>query len=378
MVIHIKTFVLLSLLFLSPIISAIVPNISKGHGAILYDGTQPSGPNSTESNSPGQWVSNITAFNAGANAASTITRLYPYSGDIKINCPNGASSCVYSGLNQNVFVGYNTPAYGQASVSSYRASFPNALILAIIDADTTSLPLLSNLDVGTGVAGVLTSQICADPKVDGVFFDLEPFDFNQGQGQFSLYKQTAINLASPACIDINHPKGRVMAIFVNPNKVNDWSIVAGMLNNNGYLVVSAYDVNDQIPPSPTPYNLYTSSVTGKIQAFMDPNSIQYKIPYTVAIPAGASFSEFEQFGYYNTGYPSDFQVSTDYRKLGFTQLAYVQSARAILLANAKSPYYLGTDYWTWSQYISPSKSQNEMLLPNIPSATVISYLQQFG
>lgn len=354
-----------------------VLKFSPGHGALLYDATQSAGPESAVSNDPGQWISNIQQFNAGATASSQITRLYPYSGDIKITCTD-PTACVYSGSSQNVTVGYDSPqAFGQDSVSAYRAQFPNALILAIIDADTSVLPLLSYVQVGVGIANSLTQQICADPKVDGVFFDLEPFNFDPNQGQFALYKQTSINFASSQCKDAAHPQGRVFAIYMNPNQVTDWSVVPGMLGNNGYLVVAAYDVDDTTPPRPTPYSLYTSSVTGKIQAFMDPNSQQYKIPYTVAIPAAASFSEFEQLGSYDASYPSDFKVTTDFRP-AFTQLAYVQSARAILMQNAKSAYYMGIDYWSYSQYKSPAPKLGQLLMPNIPNSSVVQYLQQYG
>ncbi|AHE67557.1 hypothetical protein [Legionella oakridgensis] len=352
-------------------------SLTSGHGAFLYDSHQNAGPASSITNDPGQWVMDVQQFNAKASAATLINRLYVYSGDIEMTCTT-PSACVYSGSGQNVFVGYEPPAFGQASVAAYRANFPDALILAIIDGDLGSLPLLNNDSVGKGVANLLTQQLCADPNVDGVFFDLEPFSATafQSPGLFALYNQTAKNLK--ACIDPEHPHGRVMGVFANPNKIADWSQVKGALSNNGFLAVAAYDINDTTPPRPTPYSLYTSSVTGKIQTFMDPNSKQYQVYYTVAIPAASSFSEFEQFGYYNTAYPDDFQVSNDFRTQGFTQLAYVQAARAIILKNSKSPYYLGKDYWSWNQYISPAPKQGQMLLPNIPSADVVEYLQQRG
>lgn len=353
-------------------------NLPWGHGALLYDATQASGPDSTISNNPGQWVSNIQQFNSGATTKTAITRLYPYSGSIKIECTN-ANNCIYSGPNQNVFVGYDTPAFGQASVAAYRSHFPNALILAIIDADLDAIPLINNDSVGIGTAGVLTAQLCADPNVDGVFFDLEPITANafQSPGLFSLYRQTAINLASPQCQDTGHPNGRFMAVFINPNKVPDWTQVAGALGTNGYVVVGAYDVNDATPPFPTTPSLYTSSITGKIQGFMDPASIQNKITYTVAIPAASSFSEFEEYGTYDPTAPNDFSLIANYTNT-VTQLGYVQSAHAIITKNAKSPYYSGMDYWSWNQYISPDPQKNWLLLPNIPSSTVVGYLQQNG
>jgi hypothetical protein len=353
-------------------------NLNKGHGALLYDTNYSGGaPSSTPTNSPGQWISNINAFNVGAQALSKINRLYPYSGNISMTC-TVVADCIYSGSGQNVFVGYSNNNFGPASVAAYRSAFPQALILAIIDADTTTLPLLSSNAVGVGIANELTEQMCSDPNVDGVFFDLEPFNFDQNQGQFALFKQISVNFASSQCIDGQHPKGRIFAIFMNPNKVNDWSVVPGMLGQNGYLVVAAYDINDTTPPRPTPYQLYTSSVTGKIQGFMDPSSQKYQIPYAVAVPAASSFSEFEQFGYYNASYPNDFQLQTDYTTQGFTQLTYIQTVRGILLKNATSAYYLGMDYWSWGQYKSPVPKQGQLLMPNLPPANVVQYLQQYG
>ena len=383
----IKSTLILSALLLSSHALANVTSLSFGHGALLYDATQSGGPDSAKSNMPGQWITNIQEFNGGATAKTAITRLYPYSGDIKIQCAD-ASSCVYSGAGQNVFVGYNTPAYGQLSVAAYRTSFPNAMILAIIDADLDSIPLINTQSVGQGVAGVLTTQLCADPNVDGVFFDLEPITANafESLGLFALYRQTSINLASSQCKDSQHPNGRFMAIFINPNKVPNWDHVAAAIGQNGYVIVGAYDVNDTTPPYPTSLSLYTSSITGKIQTFMDPPSALKKIPYTVAIPAAASFSEFEQYGLYDPSAPDDFSLIANYTnpatQSGY-QLNYVQTARGIIVANAKSPYYLGMDYWAWNQYVSPAPNQNWLLLPNIPPNTppldnVIGFLQANG
>ena len=376
----IKISFLFAFLLIPTAAMSLAVGMSHGHGALLYDATQSNGPNPHNGNKPtnlaGQWKDNILQFNASASPKTQITRLYPYSGDIEMDCST-LSSCVYSGAGQNVFALY-TKGFGPASVAAYRAHFPSALILAIIDADLDSLPLLSNQTVGVNVANMLTQQLCSDPNVDGVFFDLEPISPNafQTPGLFALYKQTATNLAN--CKDAKHPNGRYMAVFINPNKIPDWSQLAEALGHNGYVVVGAYDINDQSPPYPTEYSAYTSSINGKIGVFMDPNSQIQNISYTIAIPAASSFSEFEQFGTY-VSQQIPFSVITDFTKTAqITQLGYVQLARDSILTNAKSPYYLGIDYWAWSQYKSPAPNNNWLLLPNIPPNNVVAYLQQFG
>ena len=352
-------------------------NISPGQGALLYDQQQAKGPSSPFVVSPGYWEPNITAFNVGASEGKTITRLYPYSGDVEMYCTD-PSTCIHSGKKQNVFVYYNPPAFGKTSVAAYRAAFPSALILTIIDGSTKSnlLRALSYTDVGVGTAGVVVGEICTDPNVDGVFFDLEPFDITV-PGQFALYQAVAKQFASDACIDDKHPKGRVFGVFLNPNKVDvgDWGNVAAALGPNGFVAVSAYDVKDTSPPVPVSIQRYTASITGMLEK-MDAASRANKIPYTVVIPAASSFSEFNQFGFYDpSNPPSDFRLQKDYTPEGITQLGYMKAVRAIILSTCKSSYYLGRDYWSWGQYKSPNPSAGQMLLPAIPEGEVVNYLQ---
>lgn len=352
---------------------------AKGHGALLYDATQPSGPSSTRTNRPGQWKANITAFNVGAVKNTEISRLYPYSGDIEMYCTK-PSACVYSGPKQNVFVYYAAPAgYGQASVAAYRAAFPKTTIMAIIDGSTKSslLKALSYSEVGTKTADLVASIICADPNVDGVFFDLEPLDISS-PGQFAFYKEISRKFSSASCIDTNHPHGRMFGAFLSPHKISDWSALAAAFGTNGFAAVSGYDVNDVQPPVPVTMHAYTASVTGMLLS-MDAASQKYKIPYTVVIPAASSFSEFNKFGFYDgTIPPPNFKLQKDYTSDGITQVGYMKAARAIMMAQAKSPYFMGTDYWSWSQYKSPQPKLDQMLMPAIPEGEVVTYLQQYG
>ena len=145
--------------FALPSVTMAMP-LKKGHGALLYDAMQASGPDSARTNVPGQWKDDILAFNAGAKKRKKISRLYPYSGDVEMYCTN-PSDCIYSGPKQNVFVYYAGKAgYGQDSVAAYRAALPKATIMPIIDGSTKSalLKALSSSNVGKNTADLVAAK----------------------------------------------------------------------------------------------------------------------------------------------------------------------------------------------------------------------------
>lgn len=355
-------------------------SLPKGPCALLYDADYSEGPSSKPTNLPGRWSDNITAFNTGAVPSGVINCLYPYSGDIEMYC-TGPSDCIYSGPKQNVFVYYTTASggSGQASVEAYRTVFPKANILAIIDGNTKStvLKAFTYAEVGKNTADLVARTICADPKVNGIFFDIEKFDISV-PGQFAFYQEISKQFASPMCTDASNPNGRTFGVFLSPGKISDWDAVAAAFGHNGYGVVSGYDVADKTPPVPASINAYHASVTGMLQT-MDAASTKFKIPYQVAIPAASSFSEFEKLGVYDKDNPpSYFKLLKNFTPEGITQIGYIKSARAIILATCKSAYFMGKTYWSWSQYKSKNPSAEQMLEPSIPEGAVVPYLQQFG
>ena len=328
-----------------------------GTGGLVYDACCAAGPCTDPVNHAGQWISALQSFTP--LSASSI-RLYVYGGSIK-----NTGSCSFS------------VTYANAdSIAAYRAVFPNALILATIDAaddDVAALTACADT-VGKGIADILSPQICADDNVDGVLFDLEPADFGVGMGQYGLYKEMSLNFSSGSCIGPAHPNGRFFGVFSNPNNFythNQWPAVEGALvgntaNNVGFLVVGAYDVSDG-SAGPTPYSLYKSSVSGKLNAYTDPQSKLYHVPYTVAVPGGASFGEYQYFAEYIS--PTQTSIIHDYSN-EVTQPGYVTLAMQIIAANCTSPYYLGVDYWGWNQYVWPKHSTENILLPNTPNGTL--------
>ncbi|MCR9191336.1 MAG: hypothetical protein NXI01_01580 [Gammaproteobacteria bacterium] len=370
-----QTLIYVMLLGFSMSSEAINPLLLKGgQGILVYDSYQPTGPDSTvEKTHTGQWAADIQTFNQGANAKSQFNRIYTYSGALSASCVKEAD-CIYSGANKNVFVGYASTDFGPNSVAAYRASFPTATIFAIIDADAypADFPVLSDPTFGINAANELANEICSDPNVDGVLFDLEPANFATNQGQYKLYRQTAINFASPQCKDANHPDGRNFAIYMNPNSVKDWPAIPGMLGITGFLMVDGYDTKDSAPP-PAGISAYQSSITGRVKVFMNPNSITYKIAFTVVLPAAATFTEFQKIGTYIS--ESDpFQLTTDYGP-AITQYNYIHTGLGILQQYATSGSFLGVDYWRYAQYTSPDPKNNTLTKPNLPPDDVIQVLQ---
>ena len=355
--------------------SAITP-LPLSYGALLYDVDFPNGPGSHGTTNPGQWVTELTAFNAQALSQNAITRLYPYSSDIEITCTDktNIATCTIS-------PGYAT---GNASVTDYHNGLPTAEILPIVDCAFHYLDnslLETNTTIADEVAQALATQLCNDPNVSGVFFDLEAGGGISGYpGLFEFYRQMSKLLAAPPCVNDTHPKGRYMGVYLTPVN-DDWASSQAMFggNNNGFLAIPLYDVKGfTSPPTPDPlqtYNGYVTSAIGHANTY----AVQYKVPYSIIVPAAASFGTFEEYGIYNADEPAPtyFQLITDYSTSNATQLAFVQNARNVACLN-QNPYYMGMDYWAWNQYVNPAQNADgtyQLVMPNIPDTNTVTYLQ---
>ncbi|MDX2346572.1 MAG: hypothetical protein QNK11_06875 [Legionella sp.] len=365
-------YILFCLIFIVSM-NAAAMDLPKGRGALLYDAISKTGPAGPKPKDPGHWIPNIKAFNAEVTTGKKISCLYPYAGDVEMYCTN-PSNCVYSGPKKNVFVYYNA---GLASIKAYHDAFPTAKMLPIIDGviKGSLLKALQYPEIGTKTAALVAGQVCKNPSIDGIFFDLEPFDISM-PGQFSFYKEILKQFKSEICIDTKHPDGRSFGMFLHPHKVTDWDKMSEVLGDIGFVAVSAYDIQDSMPPVPTPMKQYKAGVRNMLE-IMDAKSQIYKIAYRVVLPWASSFGEFNQYGLYDpSNPPSDFKLIKDYTSEGLTQVAYVKAAHEIMKAVCKSPYYLGMDGWSWTQYKSPKPKEGQLLLPVIPEGEVVEYLQK--
>lgn len=353
------------------------------YGALLYDQETLNindwcNTGVTKTNNPGKWSPNINTYNNGVSPpAFKITRLYPWSGELVLNCDNAGTPCVYSGADQNVFYGYSITDAGPSSVSRYYADVPGSTILAIIDSqDQTIQTTLSDPTVAKNVAAGLAEQICADDKVDGVFFDLEP-DSKSMMSNLNLFYLNVEKLftTGPNCVNSSHPQGRLFGIFMNPNNVvaaNQWTQIAAMLGPySGFLVVGGYGISND--STQTPLQKFINSLTGKIQTF-DPISTNQGIRYTVAIPAAATPSEYQA----GVPYPIPNTPNLPSTDTKVTQLNYVTDVVSILQSNANSSHYLGMDFWSWTQYNADCDNDTGYYYycPTFPQKDVLCYFQQ--
>lgn len=341
-----------------------------GHAALLYDAFPPNGPDADPSsnpvtNNPGFWISYIQTFNTGATGTNAISRLYVYGTSLDTS---GSSTTA----------NYNA-SFAITSVAAYRTQFPNTTILAIVDGTPGQLKNgdAATLQLAKDLANSLVSQICADSNVDGIFYDLEPTKFSY-KGLFTLYQTTSTLLASAPCKDTQHPNGRYMGVYAYVT-TGDGALVKPALGSNGFLAVPLYDVQDSQPPTPTNLQLFNTSAKSYV-GNSDANSSHYKIPYTVIAPAAASFGEFEKYGAYADPppvlpAPYNFTLISDFSP-AITQVLYMTEVNANTLKYAKSPYYMGVDYWAWNYFVSPIPQKNQLLLPSYPDSATVAYLQK--
>lgn len=396
--------VFISIVFWYPthLIAAISTPIPHGQGAFFYD-----------NGSIGQWIPNIINFNTinhgfppkkpGGTVPYPINRFYINVGDIDVDC--SANPCT-------VNVGYV-----RASTAAYYARFHStSLIFALIGAqkgEGDNAELFSDAIVAENAAAKIVSQVCADSSVKGAVLDIEPFAvdaFSKGSAIYTLYNTTAQGLQKCK---------KSMGIFMNPGTVftaKAWGNVMPTIGSNSFLIVGAYDIKDgcinpngNTQSAPWPYagfsipsSSYQSSVSGKI-SYMTQAAKQYSIPFTVAIPAAASLSEFAEYnvqGYtpqYTPFYtcpinPPQNQPCTNVKAPTLIhQLDYVQTARGIISSTSADPsnpkpnvgpLFLGVDYWAWTEPLNPQCAfapGHDVLLPNTPPGTaedqVIGYLQ---
>jgi hypothetical protein len=330
-----------------------------GHGGFIYDAFPLDGPLANPSsnpttNHPGFWSTQIEAFNT-APVKNPLTRLYVY------------GTSIDTGGKTNT-VNYNN-SFAIDSVAAYRKNFPDLTILAIVDGTPGQLIQsdASTIQLAQDLATSLANQVCADPNVNGVFFDIEPTKFSY-KGLATLYQTTANLLA--AC-------DRYMGVYAYVT-TGDGHLVKPVLGNNGFLAVPLYDVQDSQPPTPTNLSLYGTSVKSYISN-TDANSKLYHIPYTVIGPAAASFGEFEQYGTYAPPppvlpAPYNFTLIQNFSP-NITQVLYMTTVNANTIQYAQSPYYMGVDYWGWNYFISPIPKENQLLLPSYPDENTVSYLK---
>ena len=225
-------------------------------------------------------------------------------------------------------------------------------------------------------ADKITERVCSDPDIDGVQFDLEPFNVNKQNGQYFFYKRIANNFAAATdagkdCANEDHPTGRYFSVFAAARHLQPGTPGAENLQDimhtqgNAYMIAPLYDLAATPLGQQTGVANYRQQVqtqTAQLAQWANEAQVYYKF----GVPAAASVHEFA-----GCNGKACRQVATE----SISQLDYLNAAiEAINNSGARGQlYYLGTAIWAWSQAIVHGGAQ---FSPASPPADVIHYLQQ--
>ncbi|GAB3382292.1 hypothetical protein GCM10027567_29880 [Spongiibacter taiwanensis] len=348
-----------------------------GHSAWVYDTLR--APGQPRSINRGHFIQDILRFNRGAEQAHQIRSLYVYHGSMEMYCPNNRPAACRA---EHLKLSLATPARGQpSSASHYRRGLAenNIASVAIIDGVTNgdyagSLKGMDDLspEMARRFADTVSDQLCADPNIDGVQFDLEPLNLNRRNGQYYFYQRIAERFAGEAgqCRSDSHPKGRYFSVFAPVHALNPESASAALLSEilgrhgNGYLIAPIYDLDSAPLGELTPPARYQTLAHRQIKSLND-WATQAGVPFKVGIPAAASVHEYVRC----EGPPCKGRGAPG------NQLDYVRPLLAAMdqVWMRDNPLFMGNVIWAWSRGISHGGASFH---PDRPTPEMQRYLQQ--
>jgi hypothetical protein len=335
-----------------------------GNGTWVYDEGQ-----------PGRWASHITDYNAAATAGHRLRVLMSYGTDLEMYCPdNNPSKCTKDDL----YTFYVPGGGGAQSTSAYAVGVPGAVMSPIIDGQIGSEYLSGFNELSPSLAQAfadkVAKQVCADPRVAGIHFDLEPFDVRTHNGQFHFYSQIGKDFASTArgCRDTAHPQGRFFSVFtvagsIKPN-TSSATNVSTMLNTygNGYLIDSLYDLSGKPGghlSSPATYAVNVAREVKNMKQFAG----QLGIRYGFGVPGAASAHEYSAC--------IGVCVPDSAGHVGYPMLRYGTAAiDAIGTSGARSdPLFVGNYLWYFGP--GPQDHGTYQTLPAPVTPRVLAYFR---
>ena len=205
-----------------------------------------------------------------------------------------------------------------------------------------------------GYADKVAAQVCADPRIDGIQFDVEPFDVTTRNGQYWFYLQIAKDFAghhagAPAndplgCVSDAHPRGRYFSVFtfaksIKPGTQSALNVGAiARAQGNFYVMDSLYDLGTQPAGYLNDLPTYERLVRQEARS-MKRWSRALQISYGFGIPASASLHEYTTC---RNGCTPGADGSTGHPMLAYTRRA-VEAIKAV--GAPKDPRFLGTSIW---------------------------------
>ncbi|WP_345626417.1 hypothetical protein [Rugosimonospora acidiphila] len=358
--------------------------LPKGNGVWMYDSVH-AGAGYGQLTLPGMWAPELNSYNQAAGKGHGISVLFSYGTDVEMYCPDlDPTQCTPDDLD----VYYTPDGSGAQSTQAYaehaRVIGARPVVSPVIDGRVGADYLTGFNDLSPSLArsfaDKVAAQVCADPRVDGIQFDIEPFDISTANGQYYFYLQIAKDFAGAhgngrgrdpyRCVGPEHPQGRFFSIFTFARSIQAGTVSATHMQqivngyHNGYVIDSLYDLADTPGGTFNPVAAYTSAVDTEV-ANMKSWADMLKIPYGMGIPAASSAHEYSQC----VG-PACQPASA-----GAPMLEYTQAALAAMDAHSvrADHLYLGTDVWDLSS-IDTDSDYNK--LPATAPSTVLSYLQQ--
>jgi hypothetical protein len=358
----------------SPTTPAHAPQAAPAHGPATAFPPKANSAWVYDTTAPGTWVQAIDRYNQQASTGHELNEVYSYATDMEMYCPdNDGTQCAASDLYSFYEPGgggwARTAAYDQA----FNASDPNTMIISpIIDGRTDPQGYLQGFnelspELAAIFADKVAAQVCADPLVDGIQFDLEPFDVTSKNGQYHFYLQLAKNFAgehagSPSadpygCVDDAHPRGRFFSVFTFAASIRPGTASAGnvqdILNTyrNGYFMDSLYDLSDAPAGTLNGIADYRTAVQREAtQTKQWANRLHLK--YGFGIPASASAHEFttctETADAIGTCVP-DSTGAAGYPMIEYTTAAVTAIERT---GAPHDPRYIGTAIWDFGDHVS--------------------------
>lgn len=327
-----------------------------------------------DTSAPGTWVDAIKAYNQQAGPRRQLNEIYSYATDLEMYCPdNDGTRCSPGDLYSFYTPGGGGRARTDAYYQAFDAARPGSLIISpIIDGRTDANGYMQGFNelspqLAAGFADTVAGQVCADPHVDGIQFDIEPFDVSTQNGQYYFYLQLAKDFAgrhagAPAadpygCVDPAHPHGRFYSVFTFATslqpRTESAANVQRILNSygNGYFMDSLYDLSSAPAGTLNGIAAYRSAVRREAtdtRRWAD----RLRIRYGYGIPASASAHEFTTC----TAAPQaagscepDETGATGYPMIEYAHAAVqaIDSVRAPL-----DPRYIGTAIWDFGDHVS--------------------------
>jgi hypothetical protein len=353
-----------------------------------------------DTSTPGTWVDAIKEYNAAAQPGRELNEVYTYATDLEMYCPdNDGTRCTPDDLYSFYTPGGAGRARTEAYDQAFNATDPGSMVISpIIDGRTDPNGYLQGFnelspELAAGFADKVATQVCADPHVDGIQFDLEPFDVTTRNGQYYFYRQIAKDFAGQhgvgeaadpfGCVDAAHPRGRFYSVFtfaasIRPGTESATN-VQDILNayGNGYFMDSLYDLSSA--PAGTLNGIESYRTAAQREAADTKRwADRLHIKYGFGIPASASAHEFTTCT--ATPEATDACVPDATGATGYPMLEYTKAAVDAIAASRapRDPRYLGTAIWDFGDHVSwnglnfgpvpPPKDVLTYLAANLPGA----------